>query len=895
MGRDLRKKLIIYRKDFRKFVIIIIGALGVAISLFMFFVARGWEDIRVRGQFERDADIRVSAIKDAISRNMADVDALKAFYEGSEKVERDEFRQFTKHLLDRNPGIKALEWVPRVMRSERGSFESRARQEGYAGYSFTERGSNGEIVQASIRNEYYPVYYLEPLVGNEPAFGFDLASNPRRLAALEKARMLGAPVVSERIRLVQETRGQFGFLLIQPIYVQDKVKGYLAGGKPDIEGYVVGVYGVRDIVEAALEDIKPSSIDLFVYDKDDPNGKVMLHVYYSNPDNRENISVGESVKTKSRIFYEMTVKVADHEWSVIAIPSKGYKAEKKLFQPWLILITGLLFTGFIIGFVAISLVRAEESNKFALEMKGANEELAREIDERLMAENILREERDRVQKYLDVAKVIFVVINEYQEVILINKKGCEILGYSEEEIIGKNWFDQFLPPDKGPSIKNIYVQLMEGRVKPVEYFESAVLTKEGDERMIAWHSTALTDNKGNITGTLSSGEDITEKRHLETQLNQAQKMEAVGRLAGGIAHDFNNILTAIVGYAEIIRMKMGKEDPLYSRIESVLASCNKASNLTKGLLAFSRKQAIEPDVVDLNEIVLGIEGILVRVIGEDINMSANLVEGKADIMADRSQIEQVLMNLAVNARDEMPDGGELKIETDIVVVGNEELATTGVRVAGTYVILKVSDTGRGMDETTTGKVFEPFFTTKEVGNGTGLGLSMVYGIVQQHNGSIIVDSELGKGTEFKIYLPMSEQESAADVSEMLSAPVGGNETVLIAEDDDAVRELTEEILTDRGYKVIKSVDGNDAIKKFNENKKIIDIALLDVMMPGKDGKAVYDEIRNINPEIKVLFMSGYDEDLMQRKGIFKEDVSYLIKPVVPSVLLAELRKVLDSK
>ncbi|MDH5768557.1 MAG: ATP-binding protein [Nitrospirota bacterium] len=385
----------------------------------------------------------------------------------------------------------------------------------------------------------------------------------------------------------------------------------------------------------------------------------------------------------------------------------------------------------------------------------------------------------------------------------------------------------------------------------------------------------------------------SEKQLLEGQLRHAQKMEAIGTFAGGIAHDFNNILTAVIGYATLLQMKMGKDDPLRHNVDQILASSERAANLTQSLLTFSRKHVINLRPLNLNEIVRRVEKLLLRLIGEDIELKTVLIDKQLTVMADSSQIEQVLMNLVTNARDAMPDGGMVTISTGIIEIGNEFLKSHGYGKPGIYAHVAVTDTGTGIDEKTKERIFDPFFTTKDISRGTGLGLSIVYSIIQQHSGYIDVSSELGKGTAFKIYLPVTKKEAEEAKIFTPAHAIGGNETILFAEDDEEVRKFTKAVLEEFGYTVIVAVNGEDAITKFIENKDKIQLLLFDVIMPKKNGVEAYEEIMKIKSEIKVIFTSGYPADVIQEKGPV-EGLNFVLKPVAPTKLLRAVRTILNK-
>ena len=386
--------------------------------------------------------------------------------------------------------------------------------------------------------------------------------------------------------------------------------------------------------------------------------------------------------------------------------------------------------------------------------------------------------------------------------------------------------------------------------------------------------------------------DVTEQRQLEGQLLHAQKMEAVGRLAGGVAHDFNNLLTVIMSYGDMLLEDLPRDAPYREDVAEIRKAAIAASALTRQLLAFSRQQVLEPRVLDVNAVLAGTEQLLTRLIGEDVHLTISLATTVGLVKVDPGQLEQIIMNLAVNARDAMPQGGRLTIET-----GNAEMDETYVRGhplahAGRYVMLAVSDTGIGMDAETQARIFEPFFTTKQVGKGTGLGLATVYGIVKQSGGFIWVYSEPGHGTTFKIYLPQVDEPESPAAAPVPPA-VGGSETVLVVEDVAAVRAVAREMLERRGYTVLEAPDGATALRLAGKHRGEIHLLLTDVVMPGGSGRALADQLLGLRPTMKVLYMSGYTDDAVVRHGILQEGIAYLQKPFTPENLARKVRAALD--
>ena len=404
----------------------------------------------------------------------------------------------------------------------------------------------------------------------------------------------------------------------------------------------------------------------------------------------------------------------------------------------------------------------------------------------------------------------------------------------------------------------------------------------------------MKDASGKTQSVIEVINDISEKAVLENQLLHAQKMEAIGTLAGGIAHDFNNILNVIIGYGTMALDRLGDDKLSKEQLNEVLAAADRAANLTKRLLIFSRKQVVEVKPVNVNELILGVEKMLSRIISEDIAFTMELASRKMIVMADAAQIEQVLMNLITNAKYAMPKGGKLTISTGIKEMDDTYIMAYGYGKAGTYALISVADTGSGMDAETQTKIFEPFFTTKGVGEGTGLGLSIVYGIIKQHNGYIKVYSEPGAGTEFKIFLPLIEAVIAKEMEVEAVAPgKGGTETILLAEDDASLRKLSRIVLESFGYTVITAEDGEDAIAKYKENRAKIQLVILDMIMPKKSGNEAYEEIKNIRPDIKALFVSGYTMDIIHQNELLDQGIDYILKPVSPRDLIKKVRETLD--
>ena len=517
-------------------------------------------------------------------------------------------------------------------------------------------------------------------------------------------------------------------------------------------------------------------------------------------------------------------------------------------------------------------------------------EVRREIADRRLAEAARHESEQRYRSIVENTSEWIWSIDADGRWTFNNGSVERVLGHRPDEILGTSSLDFLHPEDRAAA-----TELLESPNAAAEWSGRVFRWrhKDGSHRTTESVGSARRDGEGRIVGWHGIDHDITQRLELEEQLRQSQKMEAVGRLAGGIAHDFNNLLSVILGYSGLV-LKQALPAGAETRIEQVRRAAERAASLTRQLLAFSRRQVLDPKVLDLNGLVADLARMLPRLLGED--MDVVLVPGTDlwRVRADAAQIDQVLLNLAVNARDAMPGGGRLTIETSNAVVDEPLARRRPPLVPGRYVLLRVADTGRGMDTTTLSRIFEPFFTTKPVGKGTGLGLSTVYGVVSQSGGHVLVQSQLGLGTTFEVYLPRVADASPEEPAEPKRTPeqVGQRGTVLVAEDEDALRGLTRETLEANGYVVLTAGNGEEALDRSRAHKGPIDLLLTDVVMPGFSGKVLSELLTRERPGLQVLYMSGYTTDAIDHHGVL--DSPLLQKPFDEQTLIARIRQVLTT-
>lgn len=558
----------------------------------------------------------------------------------------------------------------------------------------------------------------------------------------------------------------------------------------------------------------------------------------------------------------------------------------------------------LIGRTYETMGRRKDRTEFPLELSLSTWEtggemfftaVIRDITERKRAEESLMESESRFRSVIENAPNPVVIHCYDGSVVFVNKKFTEITGYRLDDI---NTFERFISLafpnlEYRDRMQKRYDEILKADSPYIHGEDINITCSDGSVRIWNMQSAPIGlwfDKKA----LMCVARDVTEHRRLEEQLRQAQKMEVIGRFTGGIAHDFNNYLTAITGFSQLAFLQLG-DHPARESLENVLRAAEKACSLTTQLLAFSRRQVLRPEVLNLNDLIADMMKMIKRIIGEDIEVRHVFDPMLWNVKIDAGQMEQVILNLVSNARDAMPEGGVLTIQTTNVLLDDEYAARHATVMPGEYVMMAFEDTGIGMTEEVKNRIFEPFFTTKEVGKGTGLGLATVYGIIKQSGGYIWVYSEPNEGTTFKIYLPRTHQERSKPVSkERIEGVPGGKEGILVVEDSKEVREFIVRVLKELGYNIYDASDGVEALEVLRSVGKVINLVLTDVMMPNMRGDRLAERIKESYPEIKVLFMSGYADNIITKGGILKNGINYLQKPLTAMILAQTVRRVLDS-
>ena len=881
----------------RYFAFICTIGVGVLVSFILFSMVKNWEQDDRRREFESIVKGYANAVQNSLNGNVEALKFLADFINNSTHVTRQEFASFARSALPRYPGIQAFSWNPLVLDNKRADYEALARKEGLENFEFTEYTAQRKLVRATQRQEYVIVYYIEPLEKNKAALGFDIASNPTRLEAIKKGFNTARLSATERITLVQESGDQFGILLLLPVYRQGVPLKTMEERFKNRKGFVVEVLRLGDVIETALKGFSDQGINLSLYDLSADEEKGFLYYRPSRLSGMPEQPMEENAIQKD-IYWIETFDFAGRQWKMIFSPSPFYPNSGQFWQAWIALSSSAFLTFMLAFYLFIKLKYTAEIERKVRQEIRTNQKLASQISERKLAEKALHLSLEKYEKTFQAAP-IWVVLSDLEDgrYMEVNETFLKTMGYEREDVIGKTslelntWFD---PRDRDRIVAQ--VKEMGGiRIKDVQrrtrsgalidtLFSAETLYLEGKQMMISV-TQEITEQK----------KSEAERAKLQAQLLQAQKMESVGRLAGGVAHDFNNMLGVILGRAEMMFLEIKPRDAYYADLQEIYKAARRSADLTRQLLAFARKQTIAPRVLDLNDTVEGMLKMMRRLIGEDIDLVWKPDTNLWPVKVDPAQVDQILANLCVNARDAIAGTGKVTIETETVVLDQAYCTTHPGFEPGHYVMLAVSDDGCGMDKDALAKLFEPFFTTKKVGEGTGLGLATVYGIVKQNNGFINVYSEPEQGTTFRIYLPRIREAVEAKGEPVGETITKGSETVLLVEDETAILNLAKAVLEQFGYKVLAAGTPGQAIAMAEQYEGPIHLLVTDVVMPEMNGKELMARIEALRPRIKVLFMSGYTGNVIVHRGILEQDVHFLQKPFSVNSLAGKARMVLDQK
>ena len=823
---------------------------GLAVAFFVYASAR--ERSRLQSALERHASPLAQALQHRLHTSLNLLYALESLYATTPEVTRREFGTFVHRVFTRYPGLQALSWDRRVTDAERPAYEAQVRQEGDADFHITEWDAQGHRVRAAPRAGYVVVSYIEPLVGNEQAVGFDVASEPERRAALEQARDLGEPIATGRVRLVQGSGGHGGMLIFQPVYRPGLPHATVAERRAHLRGYLTGVFRIGDMVDAALEGYDRTHITLRIDDQTAPADRRLL---YRHPGGgpRDTRPALRDAADVPRFQWSTTVGLAGRRWQLQFTPTLAYLAVQQTWPLWVMLTGGFLFTGLLGAFLLVVTGHTARVEQLVVErtteLAHTNAALARE-------QEALRQQREWLAVTLASIRDAVLATDTHGTITFCNPAAEALTGWTARDALGRPVAAVFRclhQPTRQPvesPVARVLHDTRPGDGTP----QTALLTRQGDELAIAYSSAPIRDRAGQLQGVVVVFRDISEQRREEWL--RAQKVEAVGVLAGGLAHDFNNLLTGILGNISLAKTFAGAEARVVQRLSEAEKACQRATALTQQLLTFAKGGAPVRQTVAIAELLR--ESSVFALRGTNVRVDVAIAEGLWPVDADGGQLSQVLQNVVLNAAQAMPGGGTVQVRA-----ANTVLHPGGPLPlpAGRYLHIAVTDQGCGIPAALLPQIFDPYFTTKA--HGSGLGLATAYAIVTKHEGYITAASEVGVGTTFSLYLPASPHP----VPPRQEVPVplsGGGGRVLVMDDEDAIRELLGVTLTELGYAVVCTRDGAEAIAAYQRahaTGQPFTAVLLDITVPGGlGGKDTIAQLRTLDPQVKALISSGYAPD-----------------------------------
>jgi PAS domain S-box-containing protein len=873
----------------RQFTVVL--PLGVAFVLVViFFVhARAVEQARMQLDFERWAHTLADTLRQNFDGYLDALHTIESFYASAPEVRQHEFRTFVQRLFIRYPGIQALSLDRRVPDVERSAYEAALRQEGYPAFQITEQNAQGQLVRAAARQEYVAVTYIEPSAGNESALGYDVASDTERLVALHGARDTGAPRATGRLMLVQETSQQFGLLIFLPLYSTGLLPDTVEARHQHLHGYVTGVFRIGDMMEAALRTFERAGLGLRLEDAMAPVGERLL---YSRQWGAPERSLREADKAHTaRLHWRSTFEMAGRRWVLQVAPTLAYLTEHRSWYVWSIITCGVLFVGLLGAFLLVLTGRAVRTEQLVVERTMANAALEREIAERTRMGAALLESEARYRDLFENAHDMLYTHDLEGHFTALNRRGEQLTGYTRDELLGLH-IRHLVAPEHMALIQHILAWTQAGL--PAAMYTVDIITKAGQRRTLEV-STQRLARVGAPLEVQGIARDLTERTQLEGQLRQAQKMEALGTLAGGIAHDFNNILMAILGYTELVLFTIPAKSPTWHHLQAVRKAGQRAADLVQQILTFSRRTEPERAPTHLRLLIQDTLQFLRATLPTTIAIHQDLAPRAGMILADASQIRQVLLNLCTNAAQAMREtGGALHVRLEAIHLPTEDASAPPGLEAGPYVRLTVQDTGPGIPPAIQERIFEPFFTTKGPGEGTGMGLSVVHGIIASHGGAITVESASSHGTTVRVYLPESAELAVASARPEAPVPYG-RERILFVDDEAALADLGHALLTALGYEVVAVTSSLEALAMFQAAPERFDLVITDYTMPQLTGEALAQALRGIRPTLPIILCTGFSETMTAGKARVLGIDAFCLKPFVLQELRQTIRRVLRQR
>jgi PAS domain S-box-containing protein len=848
----------------------LVVAIGLAITVIAFLTVSRAEEQDVVRALEFRVEWRAKDLQAKIKLANQAVMATATDVATEQRVEFQGFHQFTSAVAAENKSIASLAWAQPVTRDQRAAFEASA------GFPIVELSADGPRIRAANRDGYTPIVIENRFDGKPPWLGFDVSMDPTRRRTLELARDSGSP----KSMIIPNASDPLGptYLVSWPTYTSGAVPETVDVRRTQLKGYVVGVFRVLDVIKVALADTPDIVATIHFYLSNDPTeraskGSFQLVAVYSPKDRSLRVAQSSEPIPPAEYSFSRSFVVSGEQWRLVSYYSPAAVAAERSSGPFILLLAGLLLTA-VLAFNVTG--RLRQVSLIQTRVKERTEEL--------------RKTNTQLAALIDASPYAIVCIDAESRVILWNASAEKLFGYSGAEVLGNPY--PLVLPEEQEEFNDRLRRLSSGEV--LRNLASHRRHHDGTAIDTSSSASAFYDAAGNLLGIMFAIEDTRERNAVQDQLRQAQKMEAIGQLTGGLAHDFNNLLGVILGNLDLLAERFETGDEEKELTEAAIQAALRGAELIRQLLAYARRQPLAPKLTQLSPLLEAAANLLRRSLGENISLELQILEGIWPVRIDVSQLDSSLLNLAVNARDAMPNGGRLIIEATNVCIDKHALELNQEATPGDYVLLAVSDTGSGMSPEVLGRVFEPFYTTK--GNrGTGLGLSMVHGFIKQSGGYSKIYSEPGKGTTIRIYLPRALHGDVSEPDTLYSdMPTGDKEVILVVEDNAGIRDLAVRHLESLGYRTISAADGVSALAIIKSGA-LVDLLFTDVVMPGGlDGRALAAAARQLQPGLKILFTSGFTAAAASAsiKGGF--GLNLLSKPYRKSDLARRIRTMLDA-
>jgi len=869
---------------------------GCVISILAFVVIQDFERTKLQREFNEQANNRLAALQTDMIRQQEIVISIASLFSSSSSVTRSQFKIFVQDALTRRPNIQALGWNPLIVHSQKQDYIERARLDGFDDFQFKNMPVAENSIAPDESDDAVVVYFIEPYLGNEKALGFNIASHRGRLDAIYKARDTGLAIISEPIELVQKIGQGFGFLLFKAVYRNGIIPAELADKREQFIGVATGVFNFKEWMPASLRDISPIGMDIWILDQTNRTNETVLHFHSSRTRDETFKPTLQDIHTaRKNLHWEEPVQLMGRRWSYLFSAAPKYLEVHRPWLAWTMMVIGLLIS-MLLSFYLFSRAR----NMFHVAQ--SSRQLLREIAERKKHEADLKAQFNFTNTVLNGTSNLIVVLDLNGCFKRFNRAAEIITGYSATEVLDNPIWESVIQSEHIGQVKKEFHDLRSGLVEVDTQYENEWESKDGKVITLQWNATSLQNEEDRSIYIVAMGYDITEinknkkeQQRLERELHQAQKMDSLGKLTGGIAHDFNNLLGIINGYSSLVSDKLENRDEgkLVGYLKHIIEAGERAAKLVSQMLSFSRSLPVDELPIDFESLVVEDIKMIRATLPSSIKIKTEIESGLPYVQLSAIHLHQIIMNLAINARDAMQGAGILTIKVGWIKNLDTVSPISHKAVKGDWIQLSICDTGSGVQPEIIHSIFNPFFTTKEVGEGTGMGLSVVYGIMEGCSGHLLLNSELGKGSCFQMLFPPSVKANHDLITQQKGLSLDdlkiNDLEILVVDDEQSLGNFMTELVMSYGFKTIFVQNSREALALFKKQPNRFFTLITDQTMPNLTGIELIEEIRKIRPQFPAILCSGFS-DKIDSLSAKKKDVTYLEKPINQEKLLEILRE-----